>query len=176
MENTAKQKAETEIAEAEAAYKNLRIQVEQTEQARWKALREEQDAASEAIKKKYTRKYDSGHKTARAVRDIMFRRITDLKIKHAAVLCEYPIDSVMIEWCQDFNKWSQTGRTGKLEVFLDGSEWPANDYPKPQISTVIIRVRGKNGRPTKQARYLSHAARDTSIRKYCWLPEGKKPA
>jgi len=170
-----KKQAESEIQSAERYAATLRDRATCLEKAYYNESQEAQGRAVKKIRAHYERIYSKRCAVARALRDKALRRITELKIRHAAVLCGLPIDSLMIEWEKDW-EWKQTGRTGKLEVYLQGTLWPKGDYNPPKIGTIIVRVLSKSGKPTSRAcRLLSGLAISDPFCKYMWLPEGKSP-
>lgn len=169
-----KDQAEQIIKVADAKFRHLQTRATILEREAYQARESEKKQAVNVIDARLDAKYLPLCKIARARRDAALNAMTALKIKYAGPLCGIPADSVMVEWLQDWNGWSETKRTGRLEIFLDGSEW-AEDYGRPAIGTVVIRITGKNGRPTKQACHLTRDARGATFRKYVWLPKGERP-
>lgn len=169
-----KDQALSEIKTAEAEVERERLNAANWWQKWHGGADAERKATELAIERKYTLRYGKKHAAAKKRHAEAQDAVTALHIKYATALCGMPIDSVMVEWINDW-KWSPTGRTGRLEVFLDGAEWPGDSYTRPPIGTVVIRVLGKRGQPTKMASLLSREARDTSFRKYVWLAKGKRP-
>lgn len=147
------------------------------ESRRKKTIDEATESANDRIRAKADERFKPIIERARQAQDEADAAVLALKIKHAAVLAGVPVNCTLEEWRQDYGPddkllWVRTGRKGKAEVFLHGSEWPANKrWDKPDVGKMVVRVFGKNGKPTQVAEVLSR--KDSQYRKYKWEPELK---
>ena len=136
---------------------------------------EEIRKATKAIQAKMEDRYKLPIERANAAHLKALNQWKSARIKYAADLIGIPVTTVMGEWDNSWGDWKPTGRTGRLEVYMEGADWNKQAYPRPEVGTVIIRIVGTSGRMTKEACLLSYAVRDSSFRKRCWLPVGERP-
>lgn len=172
-----KDQVEREIARLNAKRSAAWSHKSATESAKQKMVEAAVTAAKEKIWAQAQKKYGKTIDDAKKKHDDAGDEITALRIKYAHVLSGVPVNCTLEEWRQDYQsdgslQWMKTGRKGQAEVFLHGSEWPNNKrWDKPDVGKMIVRVLGKNGRPTQVAEVVSRV--DSLYRKYKWEPEKK---
>lgn len=128
-------------------------------------------AARERIWKQAKRQFDQRIEKAKKAYDEAGDAALALRIQNAALLAGVPVNCVLEEWRRDWVddvfQWVRTGRKGKAEVFLHGTEWP-RDKHHPDIGNMFVRILGKKGQPTQAGEYLTR--QDSQYRKYKWEP------
>jgi len=169
-----KDQVEREIKRLEGKRKAAWDHKSATEAQRQRVIDEATKAAEDRIWAQADKRFKPTIEKAKAAHVEVSAAILALNIKHAAVLSGVPVNCTLEEWRQDYGPddkllWVRTGRTGKAEVFLPGSEWPENKrWGKPNVGTMVVRVFGKNGKPTQAAEVFSRT--DAQYRKYKWEP------
>lgn len=89
--------------------------------------------------------------------------------------CEHgPVGTRMVEWSTgrgyySHRSWAKTGRTGKLAIWDEHSDYPTNTrYGHPSVGDYYVRVVKKDGTISRNFETLSDW-------KSKWLPEGVNP-
>lgn len=135
--------------------------------------------ATERIDAELSAKYgDEYHRLCKAYTEA-FDAYEAAIIENAHATLPYPIGTKMIGWAKEKLSRFRTVdhyspmATGVIEVFVSGSEVPANTrYHLPAIGDVVVRIHKKDGSLGKNVEMLF----DSWGNKYKWLPEGEKPS